>query len=46
MAYSDAGNADAARREYESILSLTTGRFYYGDLYADAREQLALLGKN
>ncbi|MGD8540209.1 MAG: protein kinase, partial [Candidatus Aminicenantes bacterium] len=46
MAYSDAGNADAARREYESILSLTTGRFYYGDLYEDAREQLALLGKN
>lgn len=42
-AYRDAGNVDAARQEYEKILSLTTGRFYYGDLYVKAQEQLTLL---
>jgi tetratricopeptide (TPR) repeat protein len=46
LAYSHAGNTNAAQQEYESILSLTTGRFYYGDLYRDAQEKLALLGKN
>jgi serine/threonine protein kinase/Tfp pilus assembly protein PilF len=46
MAYSNAGNNEAAQQEYKKILSLTTGRFYYGDLYVDSQEQLALLGKN
>jgi serine/threonine protein kinase/Tfp pilus assembly protein PilF len=41
MAFSDAGNSDAAQKEYEMILSLTTGRFYYGDLYLKAQEQLS-----
>ncbi len=45
-AYRDAGNIDAARKEYERILSLTTGRFYYGDLYVDSQRQLSPLGKN
>ena len=46
MAYSDAGNNDAAQQEYEKILSLTTGRFYYGDLYITAQEKLNLLRNN
>jgi len=46
MAFSDAGNNEAAQKEYEKILSLTTGRFYYGDLYLKAQEQLTLLKNN
>jgi tetratricopeptide (TPR) repeat protein len=44
-AYREAGNADAAQQEYEGILSLTTGRFYYGDLYVSSKEQLESSGK-
>jgi tetratricopeptide (TPR) repeat protein len=44
-AYSEAGNADAAHQEFEEILSLTTGRFYYGDLYVSSKEQLESSGK-
>jgi hypothetical protein len=46
MALSNAGNNDAAQKEYERILSLTTGRFYFGDLYVKAQEQLTLFKNN
>jgi tetratricopeptide (TPR) repeat protein len=46
MAYSNSGDIDTARQEYKRILSLTTGRFYYGDLYADSEEHLAIIEKN
>jgi len=29
-----AGNSDKAQETYERIISLTTGRYYYGDIYA------------
>jgi tetratricopeptide (TPR) repeat protein len=28
------GDLEAARREYERVISLTTGRLHFGDLYA------------
>jgi serine/threonine protein kinase/Flp pilus assembly protein TadD len=34
FAYYRAGDLDKAREEYEKILSLTTGRYGYGDIYA------------
>jgi len=34
FAYYKAGNYDKARQEYERIIHLTTGRLYYGDIYA------------
>jgi tetratricopeptide (TPR) repeat protein len=43
LAYSELGNADAAQREYEKIVSLTTGRFYCGDILTEAQKQLASL---
>jgi serine/threonine protein kinase/Flp pilus assembly protein TadD len=46
IAYSNAGDNDAAQEEYKRILSLTTGRFYYGDLYVSAQEQLTFLRNN
>jgi tetratricopeptide (TPR) repeat protein len=42
MAYYHAGDLDAARVEFESILSMTEGRLYYGDVYAKA---FYMLGK-
>jgi tetratricopeptide (TPR) repeat protein len=34
LAYFKAGDLDQARKEYESIIRLSLGRFYYGDIYA------------
>ena len=34
LAYYKAGDVEKAREEYERIISITTGRFYYGDIYA------------
>jgi tetratricopeptide (TPR) repeat protein len=42
-AHSESGDANAARQEYEKIVSLTTGRFYAGDVYVDAQKQLSSL---
>jgi len=42
LAYSRAGNIEKAREEYERIISLTTGRLYYGDIYA---KSFYMLGK-
>ena len=33
-AYYESGELEAARREYEKIVSLTKGRLYYGNIYA------------
>jgi len=41
--YSKSADNEGARREYERILSLTTGRFYAGDIFTDARKQLLAL---
>jgi serine/threonine protein kinase/Tfp pilus assembly protein PilF len=37
-----AGNSDKAQETYERIISLTTGRYYYGDIYA---RSFYMLGK-
>jgi tetratricopeptide (TPR) repeat protein len=42
MAYFQAGDLEKAREEYEKILTLTTGRFYFGDIYA---KSFYMLGK-
>jgi tetratricopeptide (TPR) repeat protein len=42
MAYFQAGEMEKAGAEYEKILSLTTGRFYFGDIYA---KSFYMLGK-
>jgi len=34
QAYERSGDLEAARREYEKITALTSGRFRYGDIYA------------
>jgi len=34
LAYYDSGDKEKAREEYEKILTLTTGKLYYGDIYA------------
>lgn len=34
LAYYKSGDVEKAREEYERILSLTTGRLYFGDIYA------------
>jgi len=34
LAYYKAGDVEKAREEYEKIISLTTGRIYYGDIFA------------
>ncbi len=42
MAYYKMGDLDKAQEEYEKITSLTTGRIYYGDIYA---KSFYMLGK-
>jgi serine/threonine protein kinase/predicted Zn-dependent protease len=42
LAYIKSGNLDKAREEYEKITALTTGRFFYGDIYA---KSFYMLGK-
>jgi tetratricopeptide (TPR) repeat protein len=34
LAYYKSGNLEKAREEYEGIISLTTGRIFFGDIYA------------
>jgi tetratricopeptide (TPR) repeat protein len=41
-AYHKAGDLEKAKAEYEKITSLTTGRFYFGDIYA---KSFYMLGK-
>jgi tetratricopeptide (TPR) repeat protein len=41
-AYNLAGDIERAREEYQKITSLTTGRLYYGDLFA---KSFYMLGK-
>ncbi|MBW1901584.1 MAG: tetratricopeptide repeat protein [Deltaproteobacteria bacterium] len=41
-AYSQSGDLESAKKQYENILDLTTGRLLYGDLYA---KSLYALGK-
>jgi serine/threonine protein kinase/Tfp pilus assembly protein PilF len=42
LAYYKAGDLEKAKAEYERITSLTTGRLYYGDIYA---KSFYMLGK-
>jgi serine/threonine protein kinase/Tfp pilus assembly protein PilF len=42
QAYYKSGDMDKARQEYEKIISLTTGRIAYGDIYA---KSFYMLGK-
>ncbi|UCC39842.1 MAG: protein kinase [Candidatus Aminicenantes bacterium] len=42
LVYYKRGDKDLAQKEYEKITSLTTGRFYYGDIYA---KSIYILGK-
>ncbi len=42
LAHYRSGNLEKAREEYEKIISLTIGRFYYGDIYA---KSFYMLGK-
>ncbi|MBL7083500.1 MAG: protein kinase [Candidatus Aminicenantes bacterium] len=42
LAYYMAGDFDSAMGEYERIISLTTGRLYYGDIYS---KSFYMLGK-
>ncbi|MFC2167118.1 tetratricopeptide repeat protein, partial [Acidobacteriota bacterium] len=39
-AYQLSGDLESAKREYENILALTTGRLYWGDLYVKSYYQL------
>jgi len=41
-AYEKAGDVEKARQQYEKICRLTSGRFYYGDIYA---RSFYMLGK-
>ena len=41
-AYYLSGDLEKTRREYEKIISLTKGRLYYGDIFA---ESFYMLGK-
>jgi tetratricopeptide (TPR) repeat protein len=41
-AYLQAGDLEKASGEFEKILDLTTGRFYFGDIYA---KSFYMLGK-
>jgi serine/threonine protein kinase/Tfp pilus assembly protein PilF len=43
QAYAELGNADSAQKEYEKIVSLTTGRYYAGDIFTQAQEKLTSL---
>jgi len=42
LAYYMAGDFESAMGEYERIISLTTGRLYYGDIYS---KSFYMLGK-
>jgi tetratricopeptide (TPR) repeat protein len=42
LSYYKSGDLEKAIEEYERIISLTTGRFYYGDIYA---KSFYMLGK-
>ena len=42
LSYYKSGNLEKATEEYERIISLTTGRLYYGDIYA---KSFYMLGK-
>lgn len=42
LAYYKSGDLEKAREEYERITKLTTGRFFYGDIYA---KSFYMLGK-
>ena len=42
-AYSESGDVETAQQEYEKIVSLSTGRFYTGDVYVDIQKQLSSL---
>jgi tetratricopeptide (TPR) repeat protein len=42
LAYYKMGDLDKAQEEYEKITSLSTGRLYYGDIYA---KSFYMLGK-
>jgi len=42
LAYYESGDLDNAQEEYERITALTTGRLYYGDIYA---KSFYMLGK-
>jgi serine/threonine protein kinase/Flp pilus assembly protein TadD len=42
FAYYSTGDLDKAREEYEKIISLTTGKLFYGDIYA---KSFYMLGK-
>jgi serine/threonine protein kinase/Tfp pilus assembly protein PilF len=41
--YIELGDAGAARKQFKNIVSLTTGRFYSGDIFTTAQKQLAAL---
>jgi len=41
LAYYQSGDLEKAEEQYEKIISLTTGRFYYGDIYAKSFYMLA-----
>lgn len=43
LAYSKAGDLENARREYERVISLTTGRQSFGDLYAKSFYMLGII---
>jgi tetratricopeptide (TPR) repeat protein len=45
MAYFQAGKLEKARTEYESILSLTTGCLYFGNLYAKSFYRLGKIAE-
>lgn len=42
-AYRTAGDFDKARKEYEKIIDMTTGRFYCGDLFASSLYYLGIV---
>ena len=44
-AFNKAGDLENARREYEKIISLGTGRLTYGDIYALSFYQLGKIGE-
>jgi tetratricopeptide (TPR) repeat protein len=43
LAHFEAGDFDEAQREYERIVSLSTGRLFYGDIYAKSFYRLGVI---
>jgi len=43
LAYYQVGDIEKAAEEYERIISLTTGRLYYGDIYAKSFYMLGII---